>query len=257
MEADSRLQRILERVELVGGIGAPKFGRMCVMSLAAHLAGEPHTDCPASVSPVIRGFAVPINDQMPGPVRQRLKPFAPRLIGTDDGLDAVRTDLLRAALAERLVPRAAARHGTPPDARRPAGAPVHARSWLAGGDLRWRIGRLLEQIRAESDLRPGSDVHAASLAGYLIGLCARAAPDPREAEWYWTEGLGLLDRMCDLGASRRPAGGGVRADRLARLASALPARGRGSVGLRMPAAGPLAARFPGHPVGLGRAFGRS
>ncbi len=109
MDLDLRLQRALDRVELVGGsIGDPGEGRMCLMSLVAFLAGEPHSDSPGCASPVIQAFAVALNDHMPRAARQRLKPFAPRIIGTDDGFDRLRTAVLRQALAEEIPPEAPA-----------------------------------------------------------------------------------------------------------------------------------------------------
>src|SRR5215203_3316849 len=100
MDLDPRLQRALDRVELVGGsIGDPGQGRMCLMSLVAFLAGEPHSDSPDCASPLVQAFAVPVNDHMPYSERQRLKLFAPRIIGTNDGLDRVRAGVLRHALA--------------------------------------------------------------------------------------------------------------------------------------------------------------
>ena len=91
MDLDLRLQRALDRVELVSGsIGDPGQGRMCLMSLVAFLAGEGHSDAPGCASPLIQAFAVAVNDLMPRAARQRLKPFAPRIIGTNDGLDGAR-----------------------------------------------------------------------------------------------------------------------------------------------------------------------
>ena len=99
MDLDPRLQRALDRVELVGGsIGDPGQGRMCLMSLVAFLAGEPHSDAPGCASPLIQTFAVLVNDHMPHAARQRLKPFAPRIIGTNDGLDGIRAAVLLQAL---------------------------------------------------------------------------------------------------------------------------------------------------------------
>ena len=64
MDLDPRLQRALDRVELVSGsIGDPGQGRMCLMSLVAFLAGEPHSDAPGCASPVVQAFAVAVNDQ--------------------------------------------------------------------------------------------------------------------------------------------------------------------------------------------------
>src|SRR3712207_7304471 len=107
MDLDPRLQRALDRVELVGGsIGDPGEGRMCLMSLVAFLAGEGHSDAPGCASPVIQAFAVVVNDHMPRVARQRLKPFAPRIIGTHDGFDRVRAEILREALAEEILAKA-------------------------------------------------------------------------------------------------------------------------------------------------------
>src|ERR671916_569815 len=118
MDLHPRLQRALDRVELVGGsIGDPGDGRMCLMSLVAFLAGEDHSDSPGCASPLVQAFAVAINDLMPRAARQRLKPFAPRIIGTDDGFDRVRAAILRQALAEEIPPEASGRrptgHGAP------------------------------------------------------------------------------------------------------------------------------------------------
>src|SRR3712207_4257577 len=125
MDPDPRLQqqRVLDRFELVSGIGEPDEGTACVMSLVAHLAGEGHTDRPRCASPVVRDFVIPVNDHMPREARQSLKPFAPRLVGTNDGLDRARAEVLRRALAETILPRAsgeckAASRGEP---ARPAG----------------------------------------------------------------------------------------------------------------------------------------
>ena len=107
MDLDVRLHRAFDRVELVGGsIGNPGEGRMCLMSLVAFLAGEAHSDAPRCTSPLIQTFAVLINDHMPREARQRLKPFAPRIIGTNDGFDPVRAEILRQALAEGILAKA-------------------------------------------------------------------------------------------------------------------------------------------------------
>jgi hypothetical protein len=219
MNLDLRLQRVFDRVELVSGIGTPDLGQMCVMSFVAALAGEGHTDAPSCASQLIRAFAIPLNDHMPREARQRLKPFAPRILGTNDGLDEARAEVLRRVLAEEILPRALER-------RRAAAAPgAIAPRWRAGPlgrlwlrlcrrELHHRIVRLLGQ--AEHGHRPGHAADMASAAGRLIGLCARDAADAHEAEWYWSQAIGLLDRLCDIGAERRCAPE-VRADRLERL----------------------------------------
>jgi hypothetical protein len=228
MDLDLRLQRLYDRVELVAGVGDPGAGTLCVMSFAAGLAGEGHTDSPACASPVVRSFAIALNDSVPHDVRQRLKPFAPRIVGTRDGLDAARAEVLRRALAEEILPRAAAL-GTLPDRAAPPPPPpragLAARLWarLRGREDadRWRIAGLVE--RAGRTARgPHCGVHLAGEVMQLIDLCAGAAGGAREQEWWWNEALGLLDRLCEAG-ERRPAGHAPRVaeDRVAWLERAL------------------------------------
>jgi len=229
MDQELRLQRILDRVELVPGVGDRSRGRMCVMSLAACLAGEGHTDSPRSASRLIGYFAIPINDQMPHDVRQRLKPFAPRLIGTNDGLDGERAELLRRTLAEEILPRISGRYGADGAGRRGRVGPL-GRMWLRlrRGGIESRIAKLLDEAK-EGAHRPGQQAEIARAAGRLIGLCAREAPNAREAEWYWNAAIGLLDRLCDVGAEqRRAAPTPVRADRLDWLEVVLDARRPGT-----------------------------
>jgi hypothetical protein len=204
MHLDLRLERALDRVELVTGVGTRDAGRMCVMSLVACLAGEDHGDSPGCASPLIRAFAIPLNDNMPHAVRQRLKPFAPRIVGTQDGLDGSRAELLRMALAEEILPRLGGRPQQP--ARRFAG-PM------------WRLWSLLGMRRLEREaewmmdravaLADGADtaraVAAAGAVGRLIARAARDASDPRDADRLWDMAIGLLDRMCDIGGHRAPA----------------------------------------------------
>ena len=227
MDPDLRLrqqQRVLDRFELVSGIGEPGEGTACVMSLVAHLAGEGRTDRPRCASPVIREFAIPVNDHMPREARQRLKPFVPRLVGTNDGLDRARAEVLRRALVETILPRAsgeceAASPGGP--ARRRAGPFRRLRIRLLRGNLLRRIGRLLEE--AEAGRGRGQEAELASAAGHLLASCARDAWDAREAEWYWNQAIALLDRLCDVGAQgQRGEAAGVRTQRPAALLEASP-----------------------------------
>ncbi len=224
MDLDLRLQRLYDRVELVAGVGDIGAGTLCVMSFAAGLAGEGHTDSPACASPVVRSFAVALNDNLPRAVRQRLKPFAPRIVGTRDGLDAARAEVLRRALAEEILPRAAALWTLPDRAAPPPPrAGLAARLWarLRGREEeeadRWRVATLVARV-GRTARRPDCGVRLADEAMRLIGLCARAAGGAREQEWWWNEALGLLDRLCEAG-ERRPAGHAPRVaeDRLAWL----------------------------------------
>jgi hypothetical protein len=213
MHLDLRLERALERVELVTGVGTRDAGRMCVMSLVACLAGEEHTDSPACASPLIRAFAIPLNDNMPHATRQRLKLFAPRILGTQDGQDPVRAELLRLALTEEIMPHLGQQK------------PTSARRF--GGPF-WRLWGLLGMRRLEREaewmmdrvvaLTDGADmaraVAAAGAVGRLLARAARDAADPREAERLWDMAIGLLDRLCDVGGQRQAAPASTWATRL-------------------------------------------
>src|ERR1700757_5086802 len=68
----------------------PEDGRYA-MEWVSHLAGEPHSDEPACVSPVLRAMCIALNDGLEHEPRQRLRPYLARTIGTsDDGLDMER-----------------------------------------------------------------------------------------------------------------------------------------------------------------------
>jgi hypothetical protein len=223
MHLDLRLERALERVELVTGVGTRDAGRMCVMSLVACLAGEEHTDSPSCASSLNRAFAIPLNDNMPHAVRQRLKPFAPRILGTQDGQDAARADLLRRALAEEILPRLGGRQPQP--ARRFAGPLWRLWSMLGMRRLEREAEWMMDRAVALAD---GADmaraIAAAGAVGRLLARAAREETDPREADRLWDLAIGLLDRLCDVGGER-PAVQTAWAARLEQVFDARSAQG--------------------------------
>ncbi|MFZ0041941.1 MAG: hypothetical protein WAK93_11585, partial [Solirubrobacteraceae bacterium] len=74
-----------------GPHATPGDGR-CAMEWVSYLAGEPHSDQPACVSPALRAFCVALNDGLEKNARQRLRPYLARTIGTThDGLDEERS----------------------------------------------------------------------------------------------------------------------------------------------------------------------
>jgi hypothetical protein len=211
MNLDLGMQRAFDRVELVSGsIGDPGQGRMCLMSLVAFLAGEKHSDAPGCASPLIQTFAVVVNDHMPHGARQRLKPFAPRIIGTDDGLDGVRAAILLQALAEGVL------SGTPGQDLARAAAPANG-GVFANLRRLWRWLRKDERQRLlDCALSRDDGIDLAREAARLIARSARRAPGAREQERCWDAAIGLLDRLCDVGAPVRPRPG-IRAERVAQL----------------------------------------
>jgi hypothetical protein len=73
-----------------GTHASPQDGR-CAMEWVSYLAGEPHSDQPTCVSPVLRAMCIALNDGLDHQPRQRLRPYLTRTIGTaNDGLDTTR-----------------------------------------------------------------------------------------------------------------------------------------------------------------------
>lgn len=67
---------------------------MGVMESAAWVAGEPHSDTPACVSPVLGAFLRELNEELDDEERQALKPYVTRIVGTGgDGHDKARAYL--------------------------------------------------------------------------------------------------------------------------------------------------------------------
>jgi hypothetical protein len=54
----------------------------CAMEWVAYLAGERHSDQPQCVCPALREFTIRVNDAMPDELRQKLRPYLARMIGT-------------------------------------------------------------------------------------------------------------------------------------------------------------------------------
>lgn len=77
----------------------------CAMEWVAHLAGEPHSDQPACVSPVLRAICIALNDGLEDAPRQRLRPYLARTIGTTgDGRDPERAWLALDWLIRSFAP---------------------------------------------------------------------------------------------------------------------------------------------------------
>lgn len=191
MAFDPTLEARLARVELVAGLGTRESGRLCVMALVAWLAGEAHGDSPAAASPLIRAFAIPLNDNMPRAVRQRLKPFAPRILGTADGREAERAALLRRMMATELLPRI----GSRPEGR---GWWRRVRAMVG----RRRLEREAQALMARAArLADAGDLACAAAAagamGRLVARAARDAPGEAESARIWALGMATLDRLCD------------------------------------------------------------
>lgn len=213
--ANVGLERPYERVQLVRGKGKRRDGRLCIMSFVALLAGERDTDMPKTASDLVQHFAIRLNDGMADGERQRLKPFAPRVIGTRDGLDGDRAELLRRALQDEIAPqlRRDFAEGLPS-----AWSGRCLTSCAGFNGLEQEVcGRQVEDVCADV-VRHGPDRIGAEMARLLV-QCASGAASAASHAWYWDRGLDLLDRLCDVGREARASGIGT--DQLGRAGTAL------------------------------------
>ncbi len=207
MIVNERLESVYRQVELVRGAGDPKSGKLCVMSFVAFLAGEVHTDRPAAASPLIRDFAVRINDAMPNEMRQELKPFVPRILGTNDHLDGARAGMLRAVTEAEIMPKI-------------------CRDFVMSGDRgSWRkTGRFWELSEKLFSDTNSANPHAENLPPATFGAavadllcyCAVNATRRDSQRWYWEKAIDVLDRACDF-REEANAASSINEERVRRL----------------------------------------
>lgn len=64
MLTEARIRKILSVVDagLICGMGVPRPGKMCVEAAVCYALGEPHSDSPSCVGPVVRNFKTNLND---------------------------------------------------------------------------------------------------------------------------------------------------------------------------------------------------
>jgi hypothetical protein len=159
-----------------GTHATPEEGR-CAMEWVSHLAGEPHSDAPRCVSPVLRALCISLNDGLADGPRQRLRPYLTRTIGTaGDGLDEARAWLAMDWLVRTYTPAWLSLAGLQEPARRLS-------ELVAVADDR-SLSRAIEPLE-----RARLQARAARLAAFgQHGLTGRAAAiagarTGREAAW--------------------------------------------------------------------------
>lgn len=227
---DERMEALCRQMTLVRGAGNPRRGQFCIMSFVALLAGERHNDHPQAASPLIRQFAVIVNDALPAALRQRLKPFAPRILGTNDGMDRCRADALLAFARDELLPRLNADI---------AGLAIGALCWLtSAGRQRMLLtgfsAALRQLLEAPGDLNCfNARRDVSSAVASLLCRSALAAQEQATAACYWAMAFDMLDRLCDFRAEPTPVA--VAPELIAGAAARLAAnRERGPAGPRIP-----------------------
>jgi hypothetical protein len=199
MCVDLRTERLYEQVELVRGAGSRTSGGLCIMSLVAYLAGECESDRPQTASPFVRQFAIQLNDGSSTDLRQDLKPFAPRIIGTNDGRDLERAALVHKVITEEVWPRAE-RDGLvgQRDASRKAWVKRLFHCADHRDDTRPNVMARFHDFRTAHE--QGKCLRLGMLAGDLLVSLVKKAPTRR---WYWAKSLELLDRLCEVGSDPR------------------------------------------------------
>ena len=192
----------LSTLRLAKGAHSPD-GVFCVMEAAAYIAGEPWSDHPACVSPVIAEFCRSWNDELDDKTRQILVPIIPRLIGT---ATTAADETTRAWLATDWLVRTFA-----PAWLRLAGLTSHADALegldaLTTADLARKAQKVIAAARDATRAAAWAAARAATrdaarAAAWAAGR-TREAMDAALAPTVATlqrAALDLLERMCAVG----------------------------------------------------------
>lgn len=216
MSVNLQLEHLYDRIDLVRGAGNPRHGRLCIMSFVAYLAGEPHGDRPIVASPIIRYFAIQLNDGAINEWRQELKPFAPRILGTNDGQELARGELLYRAIKDEILPTARAEFGPVREEdewngnMETSSTPYAPTAVVNGHEALKALMRHINRTYQRKDY-----LSLATWAGNLVVVLSRCGQSPSVRRWYWAKGLELLDRLCEVGAEQRVRS--ISEDRLGQL----------------------------------------
>ena len=206
-------QRLYDSVDLVNRVGTRSQRQLCVMSLVALMAGERHSDRPDCACPVITAYAIKLNDALDDEKRQKLKPFAPRIIGTQDGYAEERARFLVSKILCDVLPRllnerCADSSDIAADMQLMAGEPARDAAHRISLVIRRAVRGGVLQNGYAGDLRYllrayGRESHelVGTAAAVLLANCARLSTDRTRERWFWSFATDLLDRTCDVGIS--------------------------------------------------------
>jgi len=144
----------LETLVLLSGAHDNPESGMCVMEAVAFVAGESFSDHPQCACPTLGKFMRSWNDSLDEATRQKLKPYIPRLVGTNDGnserrgwmcLDWISRECAASFLElAGLTDHSEALPALPEikdlDSLK-SGAPILAAAWAAARDAAWAAAR--------------------------------------------------------------------------------------------------------------------
>jgi hypothetical protein len=147
------------------------------MEWVSYLAGEPHSDQPVCVSPVLRAMCIALNDGLEQEPRQRLRPYLTRTIGTaQDGLDTRRGWRAMDWLARVYTPAWLSLAGLSDTAER-----LEAAAAISGPDDLAAALDLLDAARREARAARARAFGSPLPTGWAAALAAGVAG--REAAW--------------------------------------------------------------------------
>jgi hypothetical protein len=85
----------IDNIDLQAGNHRSPYAGMCLLEACSYVAGEPFSDRPECVSPILGAFGRRLNDNLGHEDRQTLKQYIPRMLNTaDDGKEEARRYLL-------------------------------------------------------------------------------------------------------------------------------------------------------------------
>lgn len=165
MTHQAAAEAIAQTIRISRGRHEPTNGRACVMEVASMLAGESFSDQPRAACPVLSAYLRTVNDLLDGWDRQRLLPYAARVVGTAGGWRSRRE---RASLCALYVAQARRRRGwLTPVLGSARWGPIAAREALWSGGVDAALA-LCDRLITSGPHRPEPDV-AASWSTAIAG----------------------------------------------------------------------------------------
>lgn len=182
----------IEDIQLSRGNHKTRETGLCVMEAVAWIAGEEHTDMPKCVSPVISKYCQVLNDSGNDAVRERLKPYIYKMIGTA----SPELDEQRAFIAADFAVRVFAKVDCEPivdmNTANAAYAAANANAGRAAANAAYAAANAARAARALAHAAHAANAahaaHAANAAAANAAYAANAADD-------WDGPFRCLDAM--------------------------------------------------------------
>jgi hypothetical protein len=168
---DTRLDE-LDNIDLKSGGHDNRAAGMCLLELSSYLAGEPFSDHPECVSTVLGAFGRAWNDALNDEDRQKLKPYAARLIGTASTpeVELARSWMACDWLVRTFTPSWLRRAGLDDDA-----AALEALPKLTATELVDQAMPVLDRARASASAARAAARVAARVAAWVAARVAAEA----------------------------------------------------------------------------------